>query len=281
MKNNYLVIGYPLGHTMSPFIHNLLFSVSKMPAEYFSKEINPTELESSKKELCSYRGFNVTIPHKEKIIPLLDSLHFSAKLYGAVNTVSQNNGKLTGYNTDADGFLGALALKKIEPKGKVLICGNGGVARTIAIALAEKGCSVTLGVRNKESEKVPAIKNEIHSLFGADIRVLHLSEIDEPFDIAVNGTPLGMYPNFNGAPLEKRQLTGTKFVFDTVYNPAETLFLKYAGELDIPCMGGMAMLVMQAAKAHEYWYGHKFKAEEILAVTEKAQKEMERIFYGR
>jgi shikimate dehydrogenase len=278
MKGRYAVIGFPIGHTMSPFIHKALFSLSNMDISYDVLEIAPEELEDKIPLLKGYDGFNITIPHKQSILPFLSYMHQSAKLYNAVNTVSTKDGEMTGYSTDAEGFCGALALNGISLSGKVLICGNGGVARTLAIHAAKKGCQVTLAVRNILSENALAIKKECFDLFSADVSIMHLSDVSGGFDIIVNGTPLGMYPNFNGSALEKEQLTGAKFVFDTVYNPKETLLIKYAKELNIPCDSGMAMLVMQAAKAHEHWYGGKFELSDLKKIIQDANEEMERLF---
>lgn len=266
---------------MSPFIHKELFKCSKYNGTYSVSEIEPDDLGAKISTLRNYSGFNITIPHKQSIIPYLDKLHPSAKLFGAVNTVLAENGKLTGFNTDADGFYNALKLKGVELCGKVLICGCGGVARAIAVKSAEAGADITLGVRDVKSQKAINLKKEIKEKFNINLNILNLKEVNLSYDIIVNGTPLGMYPNINASPLLKEQLKGAKFVFDTVYNPEETLILKYAKELGIKGGGGMDMLVLQAAKAHEYWYGAEFSADDIEKIIKKSAEEMRNIFENK
>ena len=281
LERKFAVIGFPLTHTMSPYIHKELFSLSGISANYKAIEISPDELSEKTELLKSLDGFNVTIPFKQEIMPLINELAPSAKLYGAVNTVLVENNKTTGYSTDADGFYGSLLRGKAPLSGSALICGCGGAARTLAILLAEKGYFVTLGVRNTASQKAAEISAEIMRLFGKKTEILSLKQIHTPFDLIINCTPLGMYPNTEASVLEIEQIKGAKFVFDTVYNPKETLLIKYAKEQGIPCGGGMAMLVLQAVKAHEIWYGATFKEDDINALIEKADLEMGRIFENK
>lgn len=278
MKKRFAVIGYPLGHTMSPFIHKRLFEISGLDASYEAIETHPDFLKDRVAFLRDFDGFNVTIPHKETIIPLIDKLDSSAEIYSAVNTVSNKNGVVTGYNTDADGFLGALALDGIVLSGKVLICGSGGVSRTFAIESVRNGCLVTMAVRDEDVEKANSIKKEIKQRFNRDITVCGLKTLSGGFDIVINGTPLGMYPKTDASVLNEDQLKNVKFVFDAVYNPEKTKLLKMAEEKGIACGGGMGMLVMQAAKAHFYWYGAEFDPEDIKRLISEASYEMGRIF---
>lgn len=124
--------GFPLGHSMSPVIHKALFKINGMDASYELKEVHPDSFSQGVEELKKLNGFNVTIPHKTNIIPFLDGLSERAELFGAVNTVHNKDGVLTGYNTDCFGFLRALEMAGIELKGKVLLCGSGGVSRMFA-----------------------------------------------------------------------------------------------------------------------------------------------------
>ena len=132
-KKKYAVIGHPIGHTMSPFIHKRLFSLSGIDAEYNVYDVPPQELKDIfEKELSKLNGFNITIPHKQAIIPFLNYLDPKAKLYGSVNTFFNDNGTFRGYTTDPDGFLMALKSAGIPFKGRTVILGCGGVARTMA-----------------------------------------------------------------------------------------------------------------------------------------------------
>ena len=263
---------------MSPFIHNRLFSVSGFDGEYKKAEISPDALDSEFEELRSLFGFNVTVPFKEKIIPFLDRLDDSAKLYGAVNTVKNENGKLIGYNTDAYGFERALSLAGIPFCGNVLICGCGGVARTIAISLALKGSKITFALRNVYSKRFIKLRDELKDRFNITVNAYNLSEISGGYDLVVNGTPVGMYPNWGCSILNSRQLTDTGYLFDTIYNPKTTLLVSTAKKLGITAVSGMGMLVMQAVKAHEYWYNASFNEEDITKLICDSNAEMERIF---
>lgn len=278
MKNKFAVIGYPLGHTMSPFIHKRLFELSGFDATYEAIETHPDLLKENLNLLKNFGGFNVTIPHKETIIPFMEKTDISAEIYGAVNTVAVKDGLFTGYNTDADGFKEALLLDGINLKGNVLICGTGGVARTFAIESVRHGCTVTLAVRTEDFTKANSVKDEIKSVFNCEIKICELKEVTGNFDIVINGTPLGMHPKINGSALSADQLNNVGFVFDAVYNPEETLLLKTAKSKGIPCAGGMSMLVLQAVKAHEYWYGAKFKKEDIKKLISDSNEEMRRLF---
>jgi shikimate dehydrogenase len=277
MQQKFTVIGYPIGHTMSPFIHGRLFAMSGISAEYGKLEISPSELCARMPELRGLNGFNVTIPHKQAIIPLIDRLDESAALFGAVNTVACDR-QTVGHNTDAYGFLGALEGAGIPLEGRVLVCGTGGAARTIAVTAARQGCRVTVAVRESSLVAAKLLCAELRDKFGADAEVSLLSEISDGFDLCVNATPAGMFPKVGASPLTGDQIGRCKALFDAVYNPRETALMSMARERGVTVCGGMPMLVMQAARAHEIWYGARFTRGEIAAVIRDAESEMERIF---
>lgn len=281
MKNErYCVIGHPIGHTMSPFIHKRLFEISGICAEYTSRDVNPDNIANDFAELKKLRGFNVTIPHKQAIIPLLDRLDKSATLCGAVNTVF-TNGESVGYNTDMDGFTGALERAGIALCGRVLLCGTGGAARAVAFSAAKAGCEIEAAVQNGFENTAEALKNDILAKIGdAKLKIIHYDKISGEYDLAVNATPVGMYPNTNAAILSEEQIKNCKAIYDLVYNPRETLLLSTARKSGIKCDGGMSMLVLQAAKAHEIWYGAKFDREQISRIIDDATEETKRMFEG-
>lgn len=278
MKKKFGLIGYPLGHTMSPFIHKHLFEITNTYATYEAIETPPERLKEQVDLLRSFDGFNITIPHKESVIPLLDSLGESANLYGAVNTVSRENGLLTGYSTDAYGFSAALKLANIPLSGKVLILGCGGVARTFATECLLNGCEVTIAVRPSSLLRAKALLFDLKERFTTTAEVITPNEITGEYSLAVNGTPLGMYPNINSSPLSLKQMEGIKYFFDAVYNPEDTLFIKTARNLGKKAISGMGMLVLQAAKAHQHWYGANFNPNDITRLIALSNEEMRRIF---
>lgn len=271
------VIGHPIGHSMSPYIHQQLFALKGRTGEYRGLDIAPENLPKSMEQLQQLDGFNVTIPHKQSIIPLLHSLDTVAERYGSVNTVVCRDGKLLGCNTDAYGFVGALKLAGVPLSGRVLLCGCGGVASTIALECALRGCAVTLAVRDVQSERALALKQKIIDL-GGRAEIAELDSVSGCFEMAVNATPLGMYPNVSSSPLREDQLQQVAFVFDTVFNPAKTQLLLQAERLQIPAAGGMGMLVLQAAEAQRLWYGATFTAEELTDLIGRATEEMQRRF---
>lgn len=281
MIKKFAVIGHPIGHTMSPFIHNKLFALSGIEVEYLSLDIAPEtlaeDLNDSMKHLC---GFNVTIPHKEAIIPLLDSTDDSANKYNAVNCVKRENGKLYGCSTDAYGFTQALKANGVALEGNVLILGAGGAAKTLAREATDNGCTVTVAVRDQGSEKSRALQKWFADN-GSKTSITTFDKIEGEFELCVNATPVGMYPNTDVSVVGVDVLSRCSAVFDAVYNPRETELIKLAKGLGLKTVGGMAMLVWQAVKAHEFWYGGTFDVAEVEKIIDAANEEMERIFYAK
>lgn len=278
MKKRFAVIGYPLKHTMSPFIHNRMFKLNNIEAEYEAILTPPEKLSDTVAVLREYDGFNITIPHKESMLGLADELSDSALTYGAVNTVANKNGRLIGYSTDAEGFASALELESIPLSGKVLILGCGGVSRTIATECLRHGCEVTLAARKKSMHKAFALRDEFKNQLNKNAFCIAIEDICESYDLAVNGTPVGMYPNVGESVLNENQLKNVKYVFDSVYNPENTALVSLARSLGIKAISGMGMLVMQAARAEEHWLGVTFRNEDMKQLIADSNDEMRRIF---
>ncbi|MBQ9516535.1 MAG: shikimate dehydrogenase [Eubacterium sp.] len=254
-KKEFALIGYPLGHSISPQIHALLMETANIDGEYLCREIPPEELDSAD-YLNELDGYNVTIPHKINIIPTLDKLDKKAALFGAVNTVKNAKGKSRGYNTDCEGFLRALKGAGIKLGGRVLVLGSGGVSRMFAFESVLAGADVTIAARN--AAKALEIKKEIKEKTKKDCRIITLSTVGGAYDLIINGTPVGMYPNVDESPLPKEVVEQAGAVFDAIYNPRETLLLRYAREADVKAVNGLSMLVWQAAVAQEIWNNIKF-----------------------
>lgn len=275
----FAVIGHPIGHTMSPFIHTKLFEIAGIKGEYTSADIPPEKLGQEYDSLRRLRGINVTIPHKAAIISFLDEIDRFAAVCGAVNTVKFSDGFAKGYNTDRLGFLKALQGIGITPHGNVIICGCGGAASMAAFVCAEFGCNVTIAARARSLKKAQSLAEKVKKEFPSCKVVAEETEkISGEFDILCNATPAGMYPNVNSCPVPDELTASCGAVFDCVYNPGETLLLKKAREMNIPAASGMAMLVWQAAAAQEIWHGFKFESEDINRLCLLAEKETERIF---
>lgn len=270
------LIGYPLGHSMSPLIHRELFKINNIDAGYELVEINPENFTNAFEAVKGFDGFNVTIPHKIAVIPQLNALSERAELFGAVNTVENKNGVLTGHNTDCYGFLRALAMAEIGLKGKVLVCGCGGVSRMFAFETILAGADLTIAVRDADVEAGQQIVDEIESKLGKTAKLIRLDEVDGAFDLIINGTPVGMHPNTDACVLPKEKVLKAKAVFDAVYNPLETKLISYAKDAEIKFSNGLPMLVWQAAVAQEIWFGVKFSNEQIKPVIKITEEELKK-----
>ncbi len=272
----FALLGYPLGHTLSPFIHQKLFELEKIQGEYELFEVPLSNFKKSWDDLRHLNGFNVTIPYKVEILPFCRKLDESASRYGAVNTVDCRT--FTGYNTDCTGFLAALQGEK--PTGRVAVAGAGGVGRMFATEAARYDAQVFLAVR--EDELVSAnkvcedIKNKIPNAAASACTLNQLRRDNLGFDWFINATPVGMFPNTDESIMDAAFLSGCKNVFDAVYNPAPTKLLKLATGVGCNAIGGMAMLVWQAAQAHYCWYGAKHKKEDINKIIRLATAQLEK-----
>jgi shikimate dehydrogenase len=257
------LIGDPVEHTMSPAMHNAAFKKLGLDYLYIPFRVKAAALARAVAGLraLNVRGFNVTIPHKVSIIPMLDSLDPLAEKIGAVNTVVNDNGKLMGYNTDAEGFLRALTDKGIGPQGKnIVVLGAGGASRAISYILAEKGARLTVLNRKLELDWAENIARLIRKELGKNVRVgelnsRNLSSALEKADILVNATSVGMSPSSFKSPVPAKLLQRRLVVFDIVYNPMMTRLLKEAKTAGAKVISGVDMLAWQGALAFEKWTG--------------------------
>lgn len=275
--DKYGLIGHPLGHSMSPLIHKKLFDLSGIEDySYELIDIAPENLANSENMLRELKGFNITIPHKTEIIPMTDRLGESAERYSSVNCISNDNGIMMGYNTDCDGFLRSAELLPLG--GKVLLIGCGGVGRMIAIEAALHGAELTIAVIPEAIKSAQLVMAEILSKCGnASVKICLVSEIEGSFDLLVNATPVGMYPKIDACPVSDEVIENCLSFFDVIYNPIETLLMKKARAMGKTAVGGAAMLVYQAAKAHELWYGGEFASEDISAIIKDVEDEVEKM----
>ncbi len=274
----FAVIGHPIGHTMSPFIHTRLFELANTDGDYTVIDVAPEELPVKIKELNTLAGYNITIPNKQNIIPFLDKLDKKAALYGSVNTV--RNGEIReGFTTDPDGFLKALKFGGVAFTGKVLIVGCGGVARTFVYEAALADCDITIAVRPDDVPVQQALAKElVQKIPTAKVKTCLISEISGDFDLLVNATPIGMYPKVDAMVVEKRVIERCANVFDAVYNPLDTKLLQCARANGAITVGGMAMLVWQAAVSHEIWDGSVYSSDDINQLTEDSANELKKKF---
>ena len=259
------LIGYSLGHSLSPKIHTAALKACGLKGDYSLFPIAPHDKQGLKDLLARVRineihGLNVTIPHKQNVIELMDELTPTAQAIGAVNTIYMRENKLVGDNTDAAGFLADL--KKfigsrelgIGNRKSVTVLGAGGSARAVVYALLNDSWEVTLAARRFEQAEQLANSFTNYQLQVADFSsfIIHYSSL------IVNTTPLGMTPNTETSPLPENVILSTHtFIYDLVYNPRETKLVRDARAQGLSATTGLGMLIEQAALAFEKWTGAK------------------------
>ena len=264
---NFGLTGNPLGHSLSKVIHLELFKIKNVD---FTYELLPTEnLEKLfSEQLSSLDGFNVTIPYKTDILDFLNNMDDKVKLYNACNTVVNREGVFTGYNTDVYGFLNTLKNCNVTLENKkVLVLGSGGVSRMMVFESALNGAKVYITSRNRN--KCEEIKEEVKEKTGFSIHIINEDEVKDEFDIVLNGTPCGMFPNFISLPINFEKIINVPFVFDTIYNPRETLLTKLTKYCGNKAKNGLYMLVEQAAVAQKLFCGLEYSDEEVQSVVDK------------
>ena len=242
------VVADPVRHSVSPQVHNRAFQSRRMDAVYVPLLVNPNQLRDFFQfaESLPLSGFSVTIPHKRRIMRYLDQVDPLARRIGAVNTVVKRAGKWRGSNTDAEAVSGPLSKLLSLPKAHVLIIGNGGAARGAACALADAGARVALTGRN--ADRVRALARLVNGE-----PVSHEQVMLRHFDVVINATPIGMWPNVDDCPFEDK-IPG-EIVFDMVYNPLETVLIKRAKEQGKQTVSGLRMFIEQAVKQFEIFTG--------------------------
>lgn len=254
----FAVLGESLPHTWSPQIHNSLFRAAQFDAVYLPVTVPKDKISAAADVLRScFDGFNVTIPYKERIIPLLDEVDDAVRACGAVNTVENRNGRLIGHITDGLGMLRAIEEGGVKTKGVCsLVLGGGGAARVAAYEFLVRGGRVTIAVRNPEKGKllVKELADTQHDGM-ARISVCTLDAVSGNYDILINCTPVGMYPHADACPVPVETISSCGAVFDAVYNPRETQLMQHAKQLGIPGIEGLGMLYYQAVEAQKFWFG--------------------------
>lgn len=248
------LLGRKLGHSYSPQIHRELGSYTY---RLFEKE--PQELEAFLKA-GDFQGLNVTIPYKKEVIPFLDELSPVAEKLGAVNTIVRRpDGSLIGHNTDSFGFRFLVKQSGLQVADKkVLVLGSGGASNTAVAVLRELGARVVIISRSGE--------NNYHNL-----------HLHHDASVIVNTTPVGMYPDNGGSPVELGQFPHLQGVLDAIYNPARTQLLLDAEQRGLIAMNGLWMLVAQAKESAEWFTGNPIADSEIQRIHEILRQEMENI----
>ncbi|HJU06265.1 MAG TPA: shikimate dehydrogenase [Nitrospiraceae bacterium] len=269
------LLGNPVEHSLSPAIHNAAFQKLGLNFVYlaFRVEDLPAAIRGLR-ALGNVRGLSVTIPHKVAIIPYLDEIEATAKHIGSVNTVVVENGKLTGYNTDASGALRALTDGGISVKGRrVQILGSGGAARAIAFALAHETALERLTILGIDEVERSGLVRDLQTKTAASVKQEPLN--DEALrgtmphtDVLIHCTPVGMHPNVAHSCVPAELLTSSLSVMDIVYNPLETQLLKDARRAGCRIVRGLDMFLNQAVMQFELWTGRPAPADVMRTVLE-------------
>ena len=273
------IIGYPIGHSISPVFQQAALDHCGIDGSYQAYEVAPDSLEKFFQDLRhpDFLGINVTVPHKEAVIPYLDEVDDWATAAGAVNTVVNRDGRLSGHNTDGSGFLRALKVGAgFYPQGScVLVLGAGGAARGVVLALVRDGVA-SLTVANRTLERAERL-TELAQAARVQCEAIplsghELSDAAAAADLIVNCTTIGMShgPDETGSPLSAGQIPSTALVNDLVYNPLETPLLREAQSAGARVLGGIHMLVYQGAASFEMWTGRDAPVDVMLEAATKA-----------
>ena len=272
------IIGYPIGHSISPIFQQAALDALGIDATYEKWEVTPEGVGDFVNGLRAPDswGINITLPHKQAVIPLLDEVDEWATAAGAVNTIVNHDGRLTGHNTDGPGFLRALQVETgYDPKGtRALILGAGGAARGILLALARGGVD-SLVIANRTMERAEtlaklAVENGVKSE-AIPIAGNVLIKAAASADLIVNCTSVGMShgPDEQGTPLTAAQIPASAIVNDVVYTPLKTPLLMEAAAAGATALGGLHMLVYQGVLSFQMWTGQEAPADVMLAAATK------------
>jgi len=261
------LIGYPVSHSLSPKIQNAALQACNVEGNYSLFSISLDDIQGLKDLLARVRsgeitGFNVTIPHKQIVIPLLDELTPTAAAIGAVNVIYLRENKLIGDNTDASGFLNDLKKfignRELGNGKSALIFGAGGSARSVVYALHHDGWKVTIAARRLEQAQGLASLFEDTNAIELNVPTFQPANLQ----LIVNTTPLGMTPNIDKSPLpENVILPRDTMIYDLIYNPRETKLVRDARAQGLHATTGLGMLIEQAVLGFELWTGRKLPME--------------------
>lgn len=255
------VIGNPLGQSLSPMMHNAGFKELGLNYVYVPFEIPENALANTLIMLKAkgFRGLNITHPFKIKIIDYLDKLDEIAEEIGAVNTIVNNGGTLTGYNTDTYGAMEALSRNGVTIEtsgGKILILGAGGAARAVAVPIAKAGKNIIIANRTlKHAEELVDKLNSYTASCSEAISIGEVETVIDTVDIIINCTPVGMKCGPKGIPIPTGLIRNDLIIFDIVYSPRDTPLISAAQNLGAKVIYGYEMLIYQGIKAFELWTG--------------------------
>lgn len=258
------LFGHPVGHSLSPELHNAGFSACELPFVYVAHDVPSESLPAAFAAIrtLGYRGLSVTIPHKVAALSLVDEVDTTAKRIGCINTVVREGERLVGYNSDGRGALGALRRAGRDPAGAhVVILGSGGAARAVAMTLALEAAPQKLTIAAVDEAEREQLAADVQAASGSSVlRTTTSPEALKPVlaeaDLLLHCTPIGMHPHSSTSLVPSELLHPGVTVFDAVYNPRRTLLLKQAAERGCQVVEGLEMFLGQALVQFELWTGH-------------------------
>jgi shikimate dehydrogenase len=275
-KQRLAVIGDPIAHSLSPALQNFLIAHFNLPFVYEAVHVAAADLPRFVARLRNgeFAGVNVTLPHKQSLIPFLDELLAPADRIAAVNTVCVANGKLLGHNTDAVGFQRSLDRAQINVREeRVLLLGAGGAAKAVVFALLAAGARV-IHLCNRHAERAEQLRAGLLPEERARVQLAAWEERErvlaaEAVALVINATSVGMAAGSSLSPLPARAWRNASAAVDLIYNPAETLFLRQARAAGATVLNGLPMLIYQGAAALELWSGRKLEIDGIYGRLEE------------
>ena len=267
------VIGNPIGHSMSPAIHNAALDLLNLDYVYVASRVEDVKaVLTGMRALDNFRGLSVTIPHKIEIMKYIDEINDLDRSIGSINTVINENGTLIGIGTDGPGALKALVDAGVELKGKcVAMVGAGGVARAIAFTLIQKAGVRKISLLDIDEQMLQGLDFDLKSGTSAEIEsfvsnAASIAKVMEYADVIVNCTPIGMHPHEGVSVIPAELLRDGQAVFDVVYNPIETKLLCDAKSRGLIAVSGIEMFINQAALQFEYFTGVGAPVDEMRRV---------------
>lgn len=280
----YCILGHPVQHSFSPYLHNTGFAVKNIPAVYTAFDVAPEHLPAAVDGIRSLgiRGASVTIPHKVAVMPLLDDLDEIARMIGSVNLLYWKEGRLTGSNTDAWGFYQALSKTATLDDSDIALFGSGGAARAVCFSLFyyARPRSLSIYARPEDRQESLTLQNHLTEQLTAAGRLAPSQSItafarsewpgaQSPCTILINTTPLGMHPLETQSILSAEEIPQGITAMDIVYTPRETTFLRLARERGCRIGYGIDMLLYQGLRQFEVWTGQTAPEEEMRRILEE------------
>lgn len=272
------VIGHPIKHSYSPLMHNIAFELSGLNYIYLPFDVPPSALKDSLKGMIALgiKGFNVTIPLKEKVLPFLKDISEEASIIGAVNTIVNDDGILRGYNTDVLGVTESLLPYKEELQGTtVTVIGAGGASRSVIYSLIRNFKVERINIVNRTEQLAESLKEYFSTkMLFSNIKSYpllppDLIDVFRNSKLIVNTTSIGMYPDVDDAATTiLESFTKDQIVFDVVYTPIKTKLLKLAESQGARIITGLKMFVEQGAKSYEIWTGEQMPKEKVYKALE-------------